>query len=223
MMREEFLPVTRTARYATLGSKGANQEQVWFVLHGYGQLAGPFLRHFDALDDGTRFLVAPEGLSRFYIDPEPGRGAPTTRVGASWMTREDRLNEIDDYVRYLDAVAARVLADWVGAGPRVVVLGFSQGVATAARWVTRGSVAVRRLVLWAGGLPPDLDLARLRAALVNGALTLVVGSRDPLISGAARASEERRLRDSGIPYQLRAFDGGHELDRELLVELAHMV
>lgn len=223
MMREESLPVTRTARYATLGARGASQEQVWFVLHGYGQLASAFLRHFQVLDDGTRFLVAPEGLSRFYIDPEYVRGVPTTRVGASWMTREDRLNEIDDYVRYLDAVATHVLADWGGATPRVAVLGFSQGVATAARWVARGGVSVRRLVLWAGGLPPDLDLAQFRAALVDGALTLVLGSRDPYLSAAARASEERRLRDSVIPYQVLAFDGGHELDSDLLIQLAETV
>src|ERR1051325_10016453 len=49
---------------------------------------------------GRRRLVAPEGLSRFYLSER----ATERRVGASWMTREDRLAEIADYLGYLDAV-----------------------------------------------------------------------------------------------------------------------
>ncbi len=47
------------------------------------------------------------------------------------MTKEDRENEIADYVDFLDAVFGEVVTP----GARVTVLGFSQGVATAARWL----------------------------------------------------------------------------------------
>ena len=60
--REHRIEVTRTARYWTLGAEDAPTE-VWFVLHGYRQLAERFLRRFVPLDDGSRLVVAPEGLS----------------------------------------------------------------------------------------------------------------------------------------------------------------
>ena len=48
------------------------------------------------------------------------------------MTREDREVEIEDYVRYLDLLAHRILAA-VPEPPRVQVHAFSQGTATAWR------------------------------------------------------------------------------------------
>ena len=42
------------------------------------------------LDDGSRLIVAPEALSRFYLGEVSQRPASERRVGASWMTREDR-------------------------------------------------------------------------------------------------------------------------------------
>ena len=134
---ERHLKVTRTARYWTVGDPGQGDGgEIWFVLHGYKQLARRFLRRFEALATDRRMLVAPEALSRFYVSPEPGRHGPRSVVGATWMTREDRLNEIEDYVAYLDGLAEELGA----ARHRMTVLGFSQGVATATRWVVRGAV-----------------------------------------------------------------------------------
>src|SRR6059036_4311653 len=126
-MHEHHLSVSRTARYFTLGERSAAVAEVWFACHGYGQLAARFLEKLRVLDDGTRYLVAPEGLSRFYLSESPTE----RRVGASWMTREDRLAEIADYVQYLDAVYATVRTGRERSRARVTVLGFSQGTATA--------------------------------------------------------------------------------------------
>ena len=140
---ERHLEVVRTARHWVLGEGAARSGEVWFVLHGYQQLARRFLERFEGLADGTRVIVAPEALSRFYKDQTPGRHGPESPVGAAWMTREDREREIGDYVRYLDALADRVLGP-LRPGPRVTVLGFSQGVATAARWTVLGRTRPRR-------------------------------------------------------------------------------
>ena len=40
-----------------------------------------------------------------------------THVGASWMTREDRLSDIEDNVEYLDALHAHIWASLGGASP----------------------------------------------------------------------------------------------------------
>ena len=100
-MTEHHLAVTRTARYYQQGELSAQTRRVWFVCHGYGQLAAYFSRHFAFLastDPGT-VIIAPEGLSRFYLQGNGGR------VGASWMTRDDRLHEIDDHVGFLNQLA----------------------------------------------------------------------------------------------------------------------
>jgi len=213
---ERHLEVTRTARYCTLGEGTAPHEDVWFVLHGYKQLARRFLRRFVPLDDGTRLIVAPEALSRFYVSDEPGRHGPASVVGATWMTREERDSEIRDYVAYLDRLAAAVLRG----DERVTVLGFSQGVATAARWVTYGSLRPARIVAWADVLPPDLDLARAAAALADTELVLVRGRSDRSV-GEERAREEvARLTAARIAYRAVAYDGGHDIDAETLGALA---
>lgn len=207
-MQEHRLIVSRTARYFTLGRP---DREVWFVCHGYGQLAGRFLRHFAVLDDGARLVVAPEGLSRFYVGSEEGAAAHA-KVGAAWMTREDRLAEIHDYVNYLDAVYADVLRRVDRPSVRVHALGFSQGTATVSRWVALGTARVDRVVLWGGEVPPDLDLAAARERLAVTDLTLVAGCRDEVITPKVVARDEARLRRHDIPCRVVVFEGGHELD-----------
>ncbi len=168
MIRERHITVPRTARYYTLGEPGARTTEVWFALHGYGQLAAAFLSALEPLDDGSRLIVAPEALSRFYLGGVGSRAAAERAVGAAWMTREDRLAEIDDQVRYLDAVTRRCSPASRPITPRVCVLGFSQGTTAAARWLALGTARVERLILWGGELPPDLDLSAQARAVGAG-------------------------------------------------------
>jgi len=215
-LQEHRVSVARTARYFTLGSSRGVGE-VWVVCHGYGQLASRFLEKLRVLDDATRYLVAPEGLSRFYLSESPTE----RRVGASWMTREDRLAEIEDYVRYLDAVYQDVFSQLDRSQVTVHALGFSQGVATVSRWTALGRAKVDRLTLWGGEFPPDLDLAletvvdRLRAAR----LSLVYGRADQFITPKVVAGITERLRAHDIPVREIPFEGGHELNAGVLKEL----
>jgi predicted esterase len=194
--------------------------EVWFVCHGFGQLASHFVRHFAPLDDGTRVIVAPEALSRFYLGETDGRGSRNARVGATWMTREDRLAEIADYVGYLDAIHDRVIAEVGDRAIRKVALGFSQGAATAARWVALGRSRVAELVLWAGALPPELGSAGDLRQLREVRLTVVLGTRDDFASAERLGEEETRLRELGLPFRVVRFDGGHQLDAATLVAIA---
>lgn len=211
---EHHLEVTRTARYWTLGGPGA--QDVWIVIHGYKQLARRFLRRFEPIAGDGRLVVAPEALSRFYASAEPGRHGPASIVGASWMTREDRLTEIRDYVAYLDRLADVV----VPTGARVTVLGFSQGTATAARWVTLGGTRVARLVLWAGYVPHDWDLARAGEVFGEAELVLVRGDEDPGLSAELAAAERQALEAGRVRHRLVTYAGGHDIDAATLRDLA---
>jgi predicted esterase len=171
------IEVKRTARLAVLGPESGDVRELWYLLHGYGELAAPFLNGARALDDGTRLLVAPEALSRFYEGDVQSRLHRDARVGASWMTREDREAEIADYLAYLDTVHESMLAKLSGM-PTVTVLGFSQGGATAARWVANGRVKAARLIVWGSQMPPELDLANPSAQLRGTETVLVIGDTD---------------------------------------------
>ena len=42
-----------------LGEPGPFTRQVWFVCHGYGFLAGDFIKNFEALNEKEHLVVAP--------------------------------------------------------------------------------------------------------------------------------------------------------------------
>ena len=222
-MNENHLEVTRTARYWTAGDEDAPSE-VWFALHGYKQLARRFMRRFEPIAGEGRLVVAAEALSRFYVSSESGRHGAASVVGATWMTREDREHEIADYVRYLDRLAAHVLGglgDERGDdGPRILVLGFSQGVATATRWVVHGSIRPDRLLLWGDFTPPDLDLEAARTAFDGIDVVAVRGNSDPALSPRLAEEEAVRLSEAGLHVRSLRYDGGHDIDADTLVELA---
>jgi predicted esterase len=219
-LKEHHIQVTRTARYATLGPDDGSARDLWFVLHGQGQLAARFIRHFEPLDDGTRLIVAPEALSRYYVDhPSAAPGEPP-RVGASWMTRDDREAEINDYVSFLDALPARVCAAVPRESSRLTVLGFSQGAATATRWASLGTPRADRVLCWGGAVAHDVALGAGAAGLRGARLTLVAGTRDEYATPAVIAAEEARLRAAGVGYELRTFSGGHRIQSATLAAVA---
>jgi predicted esterase len=212
------LRVQRTARYYTLGGESPERRTIWFLLHGYGQLAGEFIRYFSDLASDESLLVAPEAMNRFYLastDKTSGKDRP---VGASWMTREDRASEIADYVEYLDALSDEVVGSAQGTRVAINVVGFSQGGATATRWVTHGRARIDRLILWGSLLPPETDLSA-GHALRRARLTLVIGSHDQYIDEAAFAAEEARLNAAKVPHDAIRFDGGHVVRRAVFPKL----
>ena len=231
-MTTHRISTARTARYVTLGgappeasgdaAPGAEPpSEVWLACHGYGQLAPRWARHFEPLASPDRLIVVPEGLSRFYLDDRH------QRVGASWMTREDRDDEIADQTRYLDAVLTEACrqrrADPLAV--RLVGFGFSQGTATICRWLEQSPLAARRqrrahrLILWGGGLPADLDLGAEQAWLAEADLTLVAGDRDAFATPGRVIAQEKTLREAGIPYRVVSYPGEHRLNARVLATL----
>ena len=218
---EHSIAVSRTARYYTIGPTHGFPRELWFVCHGYGQLAARFLRQFVPIDDGSRLIVAPEALSRFYLDSIPERrNQPNPRVGATWMTREARDAEIADYVSYLDRVATEVRHHLAGASPRIVVLGFSQGTATVSRWLASTELRADELVLWGGSIAPEIDLAAWTELLRGASLTLVAGETDEFVTPKLIAAEGERLSTAGVAYSLQRYAGGHAVDANALEALA---
>lgn len=198
------------ARYFTLGEPGPS---AWLVCHGYGQLASYFIRNFQPLADAGHYIVAPEGLSRFYLRDTSGR------VGASWMTKEERLTDIRNYLHYLDAVA---LETGLAQAQKLQLLGFSQGVATISRWAVHTSLAFQKLVLWAGVFPPDLPLSALKAKpLKDVKVSQVWGLQDPYLTAENYQQQtsylQRLFQERLSQYR---FEGAHKLHTPTLLKIA---
>jgi Predicted esterase len=200
------------ARYFKSGEINEYTQHIWFVLHGYGQLAEYFIRKFRILEDSETCIIAPEGLARFYKEENAGR------VGATWMTKENRLMDIENYVSYLNSVYNKeVLANLQS---KVTVLGFSQGAATASRWVLDNSIRFDRLILWAGIFPPDIDFQKGQQVLAEKEVIEVYGKSDPYLTDE-RFKEMTQLNEKlKLNIRLIEFEGGHDLDANTLKLLA---
>jgi predicted esterase len=203
------------ARYFKLGEINKQTKQIWFVLHGYGQLAQYFIKKFAVLQERGICVIAPEGLSRFYLENfETGSGRKNDRVGATWMTRENRDMDIDNYLKYLDSIYRKEVAVDVP----VTVLGFSQGSATASRWVMNNQIKFKRLILWAGIFPPDMDFENGKNLLREKEVSMVYGSKDPFLSDD-RFKEMTMIADKlAASVRQIVFEGEHEIDTETLLK-----
>src|SRR4051812_41555257 len=125
-MKINYLKVEKTARVVTNDADPKKIRSVWLIAHGYGHLANYFINKFSELNSTDNLVIVPEGLHRYYLNGHSGK------VGASWMTKEEREKDIEDYVNYLDKVYETYISPLED---KIIVnaLGFSQGGATICR------------------------------------------------------------------------------------------
>jgi predicted esterase len=207
------LSVTKTARYYTIGKLTEHTEHILFALHGYGQSIDKFIGNFIGLDDGKTFIVAPEGLHRFYLKGGVGE------VGASWMTKVDRSHDIRDYIQYLNLLYSKLLNRNQYIKAQIHALGFSQGTATACRWVFNGESRIQDLILWGGLYPPETDFGSLKGLLDTINVRIVVGDRDPFININSIKKQLQILSEIFINYNLVEYEGTHEIKSKILADL----
>jgi predicted esterase len=210
------LTVPKTAHYYTLGTPSRLIRRLWIVCHGYGQLAKTFIRRFQQLDDGETFVLAPEGLSRFYW------GGFTGEPVASWMTKEDRLDEIADYTHYLQMLYDLYVPQ-LAADVQINLLGFSQGCATQCRWVLRKRPLFHHLILWAGLLPDDLDFTPHSEYFAKKGLHFVYGDEDPYLTPERLNWQIQFAKEQRLDFRATPFKGKHEVDPEALGRIARRV
>jgi predicted esterase len=219
-MKEKHIRFNFSARYFTVGAITSETKKVWFVLHGYGQLAGYFLRKFNVLDAHNICVIAPEGLSRFYLEDVAKRSqGGSTRVGATWMTKENRLTDIENYLSFLDTVYKTEIGERQDI--EVTVVGFSQGGATASRWALENKVRFDRLILWAGIFPDDMDFNRAHEVLQSKKIQVVYGTKDPFLTDERLVHMKTLTEKVKVASEVITFEGGHEIDEATLLQLVN--
>lgn len=211
MIEKRKIRIEKTASYFVNGDDITKAKRIWFVLHGYGQLAEYFIRSFKHLDSSDNYIIAPEGFHRFYLEGFSGR------VGASWMTKEERVDDIDNYVAYLDQLYSSLK---IPETAELILLGFSQGVATAMRWLALGrSSKFHRAILWAGSFPHDVKPEKARSALSGLDVHCVIGTKDPFLTDEHISRTEKHLAEMKISAQWHRYEGDHRIPEDALNEV----
>jgi predicted esterase len=206
MLKENHIIIQKTARYYTLGEMNAQTESVWIVLHGFMQNGKSFIKQFEPLLNAKTLIIAPEGLNRFYVDD---KGA---KVGVTWMTREDRLNEIKDYINYLDEVyKAFNLNEFRG---KITALGYSQGASTVTRWVNASPYRFDQCIVFAGEVAPELLPLQANSGLRRSKNFLIYGARDEFITPEALSKAKSVYNE--LHFTEIEFDGVHQLRLDTL-------
>jgi len=210
-MKKKEIHITASARYF-VKSDDAVTNFTWLCLHGYGQLAEYFIRHFSILGHDHK-VIAPEGLHRFYLSNNSGR------VGASWMTKLEREKDIETYCNYLN----QVLDKESEPTDPIIAFGFSQGTATIGRWICQAKRPIQALVLWAGAWPHDMNIDHSKALLDAIPIYIIVGDQDQYLGNEGISKYLQAFDDSGIKYTLLRFSGDHRLDKTMLLEVSQRI
>jgi predicted esterase len=204
---EQRLEVKKTYRYYTHGDP-LQATTIIYVLHGYGQLAEYFLNKFKTLDS-TYFIVAPEGMHRFYLKGSSGR------VGASWMTKEGREYDIADTMNWLNILDDTIQKKYQFT--KKIILGFSQGGATAARWNQFGTYKANHIIYWASVFPPDLEEKFPLELNENLKNYFVLGDQDEYFT---QEEQERSFRSySNKGFNTIKYIGNHSINSEIFANI----
>jgi predicted esterase len=159
------------------------------------------LKGLQKLEKEGRSICAPEGLSRFYVKGFDGK------IGASWMTRDDRANEIKDHLTYLNKWWESLDID---ESASVTLIGFSQGVATAARWLSDG-MKVDKVIFSSGTLPVEWNQQKPRLDKRISEIHIVRPKDDEYYSLEIHEKEVEGLRRLGCIVMSHKPNGTHKL------------
>jgi predicted esterase len=209
-MHIHHLTVNRTARIYQQGAISETTRYVWLTAHGYGMLGKYFIKKFEPLPEEEHVVLVPEALSRFYSEGLTGK------IGASWMTAEDREHEIADYVAYLDKVYETMITPFAGSGVKVIALGFSQGSTAMFRWANATRNHIDHLIGWGGPVPPDV----LQNWNLHGTpVQMMVGDNDPFVPMDKLQEQVPGIKAIIPQMQLHVYEGGHQIETSDLMAL----
>ena len=169
--------------------------------HGYMENAEIQMDRLSGLPGSAGWtLVSVQGLHRFY------RGR-SQDVVASWMTRQDREQMIQDNIEF----TSRVVEQCVPADVPFFTLGFSQGVATAFRAAVRGRRRAAGVIGVGGDVPPELLTD---PESVFPPVLLTRGATDYWYTTEKLDVDVAALRSKGVPVVSLVYAGGHEWTSE---------
>jgi len=208
MIVEKNIDFRVTAPYATYGHLSEKTAVIWVVFHGYGQLARQFIRRFDILNPETHFVIAPQGLSKFYLK------GTFSEVGASWMTKEGREIDIQNQQTFIQSIFEKETQNIDLQYFKINILGFSQGVTTACRWAFYQKIPFDKLVLWAGGFPHEIT--EKQTLKPDAEVIALIGDKDSFYNSEMWEKQIQKVEKYLKTPHAFIYEGKHEISREIL-------
>ncbi len=208
---EKHISYQTTNSYSTLNHLTENTKTVWFVCHGMGYLSRYFLKYFKDLNPEDNYIIAPQAPSKYYQQPK-------MHVGANWLTRDNTMSDMDNILNYFDAIfEAEQLPP---KNKQFIVLGYSQGVSVALRYLAHRKIQCHQLVLHSGGIPKELIPKDFQYLNSDMKVKLVYGTKDEYLNDE-RMTEERQRAENlfGNRLQILPFDGKHVVNVDLINKL----
>jgi len=200
-----------TNSYSTLNHLSERTKNVWFVCHGMSYLSRYFLRYFKDLNPDENYIIAPQAQSKYYIPPA------FKHVGASWLTKENTLKETDNVMRYFDAVLE---IEQIPEDKNLIVVGYSQGVSVAMRYVAKRQLTCSQMVLHSGGIPKELIADDFKFLKKQCKVTLIYGTQDEYMNEERMQHEIKRVHELfGKNVNVIPFDGKHVVNVDIINSL----
>lgn len=207
---EKEISYKTTNSYSTLNALTKKTKNVWFVCHGMGYLSRYFLKYFKELHPDENYIIAPQAQSKYYIPPA------FKHVGASWLTKENTLKETENVLRYFDAVLDE---ENITKDKNLIILGYSQGVSVAMRYVATRQLQCNQLVLMSGGIPKELNAKDFKF-LKDTKVTMIYGTEDEYLNEKRMQYETKRVNELfGNNVSIIPFNGKHIVNVELINSL----
>ena len=212
--REQRVSYNASNTYSVLNEITEQTETIWMLFHGMGYLSRYFIRQFEPLNKDKNHFIALQAPSKYY------QGKDFRIVGASWLTKEDTEAEIENVLRYSQSVYNDAILPALSIAPkaRVHILGFSQGVSIASRFVAHNKPKCDHLILHSGGIPKELTPKHFKS--FNARTSLIYGTQDEYLTQQKIDYERgRALTLFGEDYEEHTYEGGHELSLDTLSAL----
>lgn len=195
--------------YSTLNKLTKDTKNVWFVCHGMGYLSRYFIQYFKGLLPEENYIIAPQAQSKYYQAPK------FKHVGASWLTKENTVVETENVMRYFDKIFEN---ESIPKDKNLIVLGYSQGVSVAMRYLAKRKIQCAELILHSGGIPKELSPKDVE--FLNAKATLIYGTQDEFLNEERIIYETERAQSLfGNNLKILPFEGKHEVNVELINSL----
>lgn len=197
--------------YSTLNTLTEKTKNVWIVFHGMGYLSKYFIKYFSELNAEENYIIAPQAPSKYYQDRK------FKHVGASWLTRENTVAETKNILNYIDSVYEKEVLE---TNTNLIVMGYSQGVSIATRWVASRKIECDKLILHSGGIPKELQPSDFDFLKPIVDVIYLYGDKDEYITEAIKTEEQ--LNGSKLfkdKLKIHVFEGVHEMNLKFLMKI----
>lgn len=213
MSHTKHVSYQSTNTYSTLNGVSKNTKNFWVACHGIGFLSKYFIKYFKNLDPEENYIIAPQAPSKYY------QTKAYKYVGASWLTKENREQETENVLNYLDAVLDM---ENLPADKNIVLMGFSQGVSVVTRWMAQRKINCNHLVIHSGSIPTEFDSESF-SYLPDLKTTVIYGTKDEYLT-PEKLDAQLDYAQKVFPNSpnVLAFDGKHVVDEKSLLKVSKL-